>query len=50
MSSCRYLTYNESGLPFPFTEFPPELEPPCASDAETWGQEPRTASEEIDED
>ena len=47
---ARYLTYNESGLPFPFTEFPPELEPPCAADAETWGQEPRTASEEIDED
>ena len=22
----RYLTYNESALPFPFTEFPPELD------------------------
>ena len=24
----RYLTYNESELPFPFSAFPPELEPP----------------------
>ncbi len=45
----RYLTYNESALPFPFAEFPPEIEPPCAADAETWGQKPQTDSEEIDE-
>ncbi len=45
----RYLTYNESALPFPFTEFPPELHPPCAVDAETWGQDPVTDREEPDQ-
>jgi hypothetical protein len=25
----RYLTYNEPDRPFPFNEFPPELEPPA---------------------
>ena len=44
----RYLTYNESALPFPFSEFPAELEAPCATDAETWGQDRVTDSEEID--
>jgi hypothetical protein len=24
----RYLTYNESDWPFPFSDFPPEVEPP----------------------
>jgi len=34
----RYLTYNEPGPPFPFAEFPAEVEPPCAADAGTWPQ------------
>ena len=29
----RYLTYNQSDPPFPFSEFPPELEPPTWSAA-----------------
>jgi len=45
----RYLTYNESALPFPFSEFPPEIEAPCATDAETWGQDRVNDSEEIDQ-
>ncbi|MCZ6822517.1 MAG: DUF4389 domain-containing protein [Deltaproteobacteria bacterium] len=45
----RYLTYNESALPFPFSEFPPAIEAPCATDAETWGQDRVNDSEEIDQ-
>ncbi len=45
----RYLTYNESALPFPFSEFPAEIEAPCATDAETWGQDRVIDSEEIDQ-
>ncbi len=45
----RYLTYNESALPFPFAEFPADIEAPCATDAETWGQDRVTDSEEIDQ-
>jgi hypothetical protein len=30
----RYLTYNEAERPFPFAEFPPELEPPEPPDEE----------------
>ncbi len=44
----RYLTYNESALPFPFSEFPAEIEAPCATDARTWEQDRATDSEEID--
>ncbi len=44
----RYLTYNESALPFPFSEFPAKIDAPCATDAETWGQGRVTDSEEID--
>ncbi len=44
----RYLSYNESALPFPFSEFPAEIEAPCATDAETWAQDQVTDSEEID--
>jgi hypothetical protein len=25
----RYVTYNEPGRPFPFADFPPEMEPPA---------------------
>jgi len=28
--TLRYLTFNETDRPFPFREFPPELEPPAA--------------------
>ncbi len=45
----RYLTYNEPDPPFPFSAFPPEVEPPCAADARTWGQPPATDESEIEE-
>ncbi len=45
----RYLSYNESALPFPFSEFPAEIEAPCATDAETWAQDRVTDSDEIDQ-
>jgi hypothetical protein len=31
----RYTTYNESALPFPFSDFPEELEPPGSPHEET---------------